>query len=289
MSFFESITFRRKRTSSDTNQGDISSEDALDGTTSSLPDISEDEQTIKLKQQIESLVLQLKKANNDIESLRIENKNLKQLNDELEKNNELLKKSTQTNSTTKRSKKNKKNKQKSDTTKEILPDKDVTNTTLETTMSENETEIKQNILQKVPKPLTYLPDIENNASSSDKPKLCIISSNKINNLLLTAEDTFDDFQVCHYLTPNSGLTVLLRNIEDKLKLFTKRDYCVILPGESDFLNTTNYHKLTSCIRNKLKELQHTNIIVCTAVFRCNNYSTLFNQRVKFLITYCTQI
>ncbi|KAJ8723137.1 hypothetical protein PYW08_003049 [Mythimna loreyi] len=99
MNFLDNITFRRNRSKSETKTNDTEENSSLtnspiDGTTTSLPDISddEDEQITKLKQQLEQLTLELNSAHNEIESLTLENMKLNHLNQELQKQNALYKK-----------------------------------------------------------------------------------------------------------------------------------------------------------------------------------------------------
>lgn len=57
--------------------------------------------------------------------------------------------------------------------------------------------------------------------SSAKHKMCIPSSNKKNNVLSIAEETFDNsLYLCHYLTPYGCTKQLLKGLDTKLLQFT---------------------------------------------------------------------
>ncbi|CAG5055679.1 unnamed protein product [Parnassius apollo] len=80
----------------------------MDDTATSVPDMSKDdsydrELIANLKKQVEKLTLQLSSAEEEIDNLTLENNNLKQSNEELQKINILYKKIT--NSPAKKSKK----------------------------------------------------------------------------------------------------------------------------------------------------------------------------------------
>lgn len=114
----------------------------------------------------------------------------------------------------------------------------------------------------------------------EQHKLCILSNNNNNKILTIAEDTFQNYQICHYLTPNCGTKKLIENIDMKLKDFTMNDYCLIFICEEDFRQTTNYVDLIITIRETLLKIHHTNIIICAPTFKLNDFSTLFNGRIE---------
>lgn len=111
-------------------------------------------------------------------------------------------------------------------------------------------------------------------------KLCIISSNRTNKVRQIAEKNFPESQVIHYLSPNAGIEKLTENIDQKLKDFTHRDYCVILIGERDFSTTNDYVNLIVNIRNTLIYQNHTNIVLCLPTYKCKETSAVFNWRVE---------
>lgn len=110
--------------------------------------------------------------------------------------------------------------------------------------------------------------------------LCIISSNKQNNVATTAISTFHKAKLCHFLTPNVGLEQLLVNLEKKVKNFTLYDSCVIMIGEKDFEVSMDYRNLVNILRTELLKIQHTNVFICLPTFRHGLYaSLLFNTRI----------
>lgn len=111
-------------------------------------------------------------------------------------------------------------------------------------------------------------------------KMCIISSNKSNSVLKIAENTFQDSQIIHYLTPNAGINTLTEDLELKLKNYTLQDYCIILIGQDDFLSTNNYFDTIITLRKRLQTLEYTNIILCLPTYRCKKFSAVFNWRVE---------
>ena len=114
----------------------------------------------------------------------------------------------------------------------------------------------------------------------NKRKICILSTNNKNKLLKIAENTFPNYNICHYLTPNSGVKKLIENIDLKLKNYSMNDYCLIFIGEEDFKRTNDYVEITITIRETLLKVQHTNVIICAPTFKLNNYSVMFNGRIE---------
>lgn len=112
-------------------------------------------------------------------------------------------------------------------------------------------------------------------------KICLVSSNTRNKLLVTTQRTFPHTEICHYLIPNGGILQLLSGIENRLNDYTLNDFCVIFIGESDFEHTNDYPKLIEYIRQELQKVQHTNIIVCLPTFKCRvSGITLFTKRIE---------
>lgn len=110
-------------------------------------------------------------------------------------------------------------------------------------------------------------------------RICLISANKYNK---TKEIAMSNLQgkICHYLMPNSGLKRLIEGIDTKLANFTMNDYCVILIGEEDFKTTTDYFELITCLRETLKKIYNTNILICLPTYKCCKFMDLFNWRVE---------
>lgn len=303
MNFLENITFRRNRAKSESNTNDeneitVLTDSPLDGTATSLPDISQDEDDhiTGLKLQLERLTMELNGAHKEIESLTLENMNLTRLNQELQKQNELYKKVTCSPIKIKpQTPKNKKTRAKANQSKGKHLENPVqcaeSSTSVETTILSTSV----NNHQQLDKTITDGVNFNTGKLQSDsrmqckeqkygnkitKSKICILSTNKTNKVLKIAEDTFPNYSICHYLTPNCGLRNLISNLDLKLKKYTLNDYCIIFIGEEDFHRTQNYVELTINIRETLSKLQHTNIILCAPTFKLNEYSTMFNSRIE---------
>lgn len=269
MNFIENITFRRKRAKSTEDIPEITNH-TLDGT-SSMPDIStytNEEQIGELKEQLETLKLELQSAHEEVQNLTIENNSLKNTIKDLTKRNEMFKSVTNT--------------LKHDL---ITPKKNTTNKT-STPLQHSKKTIKQTINKQDYRPIdksikkTFDPAVNTN-NNNLKRKLCIISSNNKNKILSIAEEHFSEqFQICHYCKPNAGVKELLKNIESKIEKYSEHDYCLILIGESDFVSTDDYLKLIYHIRNRTQLITHTNIIFCLPTYRYKQHSELFNWRVE---------
>lgn len=271
MNFLENITFRRARARSEPNDdNDFISQTFNCTGTNSMPDMSDDEEECQitiLKAEIEKLNSQLKNAHKEIETLKLENTNLKQCNEELIK--EKCGTTTNTNSPKKHKRKTPtKNKTRSlkDTEKETRSE-DVNLTASNTTQK-----ISQSTHQNNPSPVL---------STSPKHKVYMISSETSNRLLNIIERTeLHNNEICHFRMPKCGLKVLLDCIDKKVKNFTYSDYCIIYIGEEDFRKTHNYIELVTLIRDKLMPLQHTNFIICLPTFKyMENTNIMFNSRV----------
>lgn len=116
-------------------------------------------------------------------------------------------------------------------------------------------------------------------TSTQVKRIGILSSNKRNNILNIAEDTFQgSFNFCHHLTPNVGVKELLRHISSRS--LNKDDYYVVLIGESDFQTSKDYSQLVTDIRIALQQIGHTNIILCLPTFKCGEYSAFYNSRIE---------
>lgn len=114
-----------------------------------------------------------------------------------------------------------------------------------------------------------------------KAKICMLSANKHNTMLSTAERYFcENFELCHYLNPDVGIKDLLKNAETKLEDFTMNDFCMLFIGERDFKTTQNYVELVLYLRKVIQKLNHTNIVICFPTYNCGRYSSLFNWRVE---------
>lgn len=113
-----------------------------------------------------------------------------------------------------------------------------------------------------------------------KNQLYILSTNKYNKLLTVAEKTFTEFDICHYLMPNCGISQLLHNIKSKIASFTMEDYCVIMIGEEDFRTTEKYFNILKKIRETLQLVTNTNVLICSPIYRCGLFNDMYNWRVE---------
>lgn len=114
-----------------------------------------------------------------------------------------------------------------------------------------------------------------------KKKLCFISDNKYHKTtqLLQHLNFDDNFNICHYITPNVGIEVLLQDIENKLQHYTDSDYGIIMIGEQDFKSTQNYYDLVKKIGNSLQRVSsQTNIILMAPLYKLGK--DIYNCRVE---------
>lgn len=307
----DNITFRRAQTQLNINQSELEmSNDALDGTTSSLPDLSVDlnEQVKMLLEKIQQLQIQLNSAHSEIEQISLENRELIQSNIELKKKNDLLKKigysptskcispSSTLRKTAKPLPKSKAHKQ----TQTHTQMKEIVNGTTEKIHRETQTNVESyqkvspskqaqtiNLSKKEHRRPTY--NISNMAknqgninhqSATYVPKICLISSNKQNKVLSIAQTTLhNDSGVCHYLTPNGCTKQTLEGIQTKLTGFTMEDYCIIFIGDQDFLEINNNLRLIDYIREVIQVITHTNIILCTPTYQYGYNKEAINIRI----------
>lgn len=274
MNFLENITFRRNRnracSETTLNDSDVIP-DTLESTVNSMPELSQDEneQLNILKAKLLDLESQLQSAHQEIELLSAENTQLRTTNEDLLKKNEVFRKISNSpakqnlNTPTKKSKKQ--NLQTKQTQTEI------TNTTNTETRSAK------------PKTKASTSEINKNETSTvvQKSKMCILSTNNKSRILSTAEDLLlDTYDICHYITPGGSTEQLLNGIQTKLRDYTMKDYCIVLIGEEDFKITTNYDSKIRVIREILKQVSHTNIIICFPTYKLTNRNNLYNWRIE---------
>lgn len=73
-----------------------------------------------------------------------------------------------------------------------------------------------------------------------KNNICILSSETSNRIQTLSERThLGNFNMCHYRTPRCGMKYLLKDIDLKVRNFSRLDYCIIFIGEDDFTKTHN--------------------------------------------------
>lgn len=271
MNFFENITFRKARTLSLTEISDEHSSNNLeiDGSASSLPNISNNENNEyvqELQNQIEQLTSQLNSAHEEIKNLNIENTELKKSLNVITNKNEVLKKAT----------------------KKLTGEVQTPRKGSQTSTPRNHSQRKPAVIKKSTETLhsntsgnsnNFGPGLQNTTAQkregdgnnvthkSAKHKLCIVSTNVNNKILSIAEDTFHNFQICHYVSPNCDTVQLISDIHKKLADYNYEDYCVIFIGEEDFQRTKDYVNIIVKLREALLKVQHTNIIICVPTFK----------------------
>lgn len=61
----------------------------------------------------------------------------------------------------------------------------------------------------------------------------IVSSDRSLRILqnINSNSVYHEFQIIHYLTNNVEIDILLKDIDIKLKDYTKNDFCIIMIGE----------------------------------------------------------
>lgn len=114
----------------------------------------------------------------------------------------------------------------------------------------------------------------------NKVKLCILSNRTQSGACDVLDSTFNStkYTYCHYRNTNAKLEALLANIDKKVEGFTMSDYCILMIGETDFLNTNNYVELVTTLRQTILKLTHTNVIICLPTYICG--AGLYNCRVE---------
>uniref|UniRef100_A0A2A4JBF1 Uncharacterized protein n=1 Tax=Heliothis virescens TaxID=7102 RepID=A0A2A4JBF1_HELVI len=290
MDIFENVTQRKKRTGRSLSVENINTlkNCSLDGSTSSLPylsDYDDDLQLQEYKKEIDSLKQELAVAHEEINNLSLENTSLKNKIMDLNKKQDLITKATKKltiqNSTPTKTPKTKSKKSNNHTTtviearqnSSIQQSNDIS--IIDPTVSpENNVHHDTTLTEKNTKKHEHRPQLKN------KPKMCILSNNKTNNILSLAEDTFTNYEVCHYLSINCGLKQLINNLHIKLTNYTLEDYCIIMIGPQDFQKTNNYVDLILHLRETLLPIQHTNVIVCVPTYKITDFNGMFNWRVE---------
>lgn len=118
------------------------------------------------------------------------------------------------------------------------------------------------------------------ATESKKNRIYLVSSNNTNKIRQLAEKELPkNLQICHFKMTNARITELFSNIKKKTEDLTENDYCIFLIGEEDFKQTNDYLNLVIHIRETLKNLNHTNFVICLPTYKYI-HSELFNQRVE---------
>lgn len=254
----------------------------------SMPDPSTGIEIEELKYEMETLKCQLQSADLEIENLLSENYSLKKTISEQNLKITHLKKicldpvsSTQKSKSLKKKKKNEQHNTALNTScfelglhqDMVLEDAvEKLNIDLQDT-KDTDSEKKNEMSQKV--------EITNEREPREETKkICLISSDSRRKTLSTALQKWDSFSICHHLTPGVGIQELFNGIDTKLKDFTLNDYCIIFIGDLDFKSTNNYVKLVDLIQNKLRSVQHTNVILCLPTFKLGKNLFFFNKRIE---------
>lgn len=300
MNFLENITFRRNRTrtQSDTmiDNSDIiaTTLKCTTANSTSMPELSDDEdegvQIKRLNDKLLDLDSQLQIARREIELLSSENSKLRETNDVLMKNNDLLNKKSSPIKHKITKKKGTKVKKTDTNMKESKGDDLSTDITkIQTTTTQDVSNILENmehldlkVKSQIKLNVNHKYECDNSTPAySCKNKICLLSTNKKNKILSIAQDLlYNKYDICHYLTPNGTIQQLLSGIQTKLRDYTRTDYCIILVGEEDFKITCNYFNTIVYIRNVLKQLTHTNVIICYPTYILGNYTNICNHRIE---------
>lgn len=288
MEFLENITYRKReasqqavaRTLSNTTINEDScclNNSTLDGTSISLPNLSDDENDARilgLKNEIAILKLELSTAHEEINNLSLENTELKKTIKDISTKHDIIKKATKK-LTSEISTTPNKNKKRNSTP--IKSNTQVSCKIIRDSPIQSPRTLKISPSNTLPSPLIK---ISKKSISDERKKICIISSNSTNRILSKAEDVFPNFKICHYLTPNCGFEKLIENLQAKLINYTLEDYCILHIGEEDFHKTNNYCNLIAETREVLKNITHTNIILCLPTYNFNGSSLMYNWRIE---------
>lgn len=261
MNFLNNITLRRKANRSNPNTS-IVSQESSDTFEDSVTDLTNDtslNEEDQYKQKISQLELQLKNALQQIEVLTLENSTLKQVHNELNMkyatNKSVLK---------------------------ITPDKTTLTKETQTTPNIGDLHCEGNSIEQPPILLHTNAQFTNSKKQPTKHKINILSTNTNNKILSISEQTLsENYKICHYLMPHGNTTRLLSNIETKIQDLTLRDFCIIMIGEEDFRSTNDYFAIILNLRETLKTVKHTNIIICSPTFKYGYNSNLYNWRVEY--------
>lgn len=268
----------RINSDSDTVTNDTVNNSTFEDTVSSLPDLSNDDindakqQQTKLKEQIDKLVIDLNSAHQEIVSLSLENSNLKQINLDLQKKNDIL---------AKLSSPVKKHNKSTPIKKSLNKNKGTQTEPLVISQQEKDTSSTSSKPNKTSSVETKL---QQNSQQKNDSKICILSTNNRNDIVNIAKETLSKHSVniCHYIKTHCNSQQLVHDIETKLESFTMKDFCIILIGEEDFKTTCDYLQLTLHLRATLQKVNFTNIIVCTPTFNCSPQRNMYNWRVEHL-------
>lgn len=228
MSFFGNITFRKRRRQSDSQQIDEdldTTTNTLDGSSSSMPAISDDEDslTTDLRQQINKLKSELNAAHEEIVNLNLENTNLKSEIEELKKAHDLHKKVADSLKNTcitprRKNKEKRKNAPRqpfTPVTPSLIEQPGINSLSrpIKLIEPEHQTAKEKPVAENI-EPTTgkkrsqncrkITESAKNETNYAKTNKITTLSSNSKNKVLDIAEDSFGSkSQLCHYITPNA--------------------------------------------------------------------------------------
>lgn len=144
-----------------------------------------------------------------------------------------------------------------------------------TSSSQRQGENSKNLARNITKP-------------KQKNKLCILSSVNRSSLSAIVSVFSEYFVYCHYIMSNCTLYERLKNIEQKLKHFTINDYCLLFIEENDIKEENDYINMIKTIKELLKNVAHTNIVICAPTYQIG--APIYNYKVEiFNNLLCTDL
>lgn len=112
-----------------------------------------------------------------------------------------------------------------------------------------------------------------------KQKLVIISTNGSKQVLKPVNEIFAcEWDYCHLSLPRRCINDVMDVIPGIVNDLSTSDYCVFVIGEDDFHTTKDYLQVVYKMRNTLKKITNTNLIICLPNYICGR--PLFNSRVE---------
>ncbi|KAF9424566.1 hypothetical protein HW555_000377 [Spodoptera exigua] len=115
--------------------------------------------------------------------------------------------------------------------------------------------------------------------TKERNKLCIISSEKIRGSLSVTEDVFSNhFDFCHYIMPNCNVKQITSDIEQKLKGFTIKDYCLLFIGQNDVRFESEHINAINALKESLQKIKHTNVVICAPT--CIRGAPIYNFKAE---------
>lgn len=104
-------------------------------------------------------------------------------------------------------------------------------------------------------------------NTKEKNKLCILSNERISGSLSVMEDVFSNhFDFCHYIMPNCDVKQITSDIEQKLKGFTIKDYCLLFIAQKDVRDESKHINAINALKESLQKIKHTNVVICAPTY-----------------------